>query len=114
MKPPSRTRIPSNVPRSFTFEFVVMMNHKTTSLESITAARHNRVPYRGGTAAGDLKFTLTGMVSTSGEGRRKGGGRRRSDGGVSETSGVVMMRGRVKEREDPRTGASGAEYTEHG
>jgi hypothetical protein len=74
------------------------------------------VPYRGGTAAGDLKFTLTGMVSTSGEGRRKGGGRRRrSDGGVSETSGVMMMmRGRVKEREDPRTGASGAEYTEHG
>jgi hypothetical protein len=55
------------------------------------------------------------MVSTSGEGRRKAGGRRRrSDGGVSETSGVVMMRGRVKEREDPRTGASGAEYTEHG
>lgn len=73
------------------------------------------MPYRGGTAAGDLKFTLTGMVSTSGEGRRKGGGRRRRrDGGVSETSGVVMMRGRVKEREDPRTGASGAEYTEHG
>lgn len=74
------------------------------------------MPYRGGTAAGDLKFTLTGMVSTSGEGRRKGGGRRRRrrDGGVSETSGVMMMRGRVKEREDPRTGASGAEYTEHG
>jgi hypothetical protein len=74
------------------------------------------VPYRGGSAAGDLKFTLTGMVSTSGEGRRKGGRRRRRDGGVSETSGVMMMmmRGRVKEREDPRTGASGAEYTEHG
>lgn len=51
------------------------------------------------------------MVAAGGEGKR-------SDGDVSETSGVVvvmmmMMRG-VKGREDPRTRASGAEYTKHG
>lgn len=54
------------------------------------------------------------MVATSGEGsiesRRKGG---TGDSAMSEASGVVRGGG-VKEREDPRAGASGAEYTEHG
>nr|AFK39882.1 unknown [Medicago truncatula] len=52
MKPSSRTSIPSNVPRSFTFEFVVMMKHHTAGSESVAAARSNRVPYRSSSTAG--------------------------------------------------------------
>lgn len=67
------------------------------------------MPY-GGSAAGDLEFAGAGMATTGDEGSME---RRRSDGGVSEASDV-MRSGGVKERRDPRTRASGAEYTKHG
>lgn len=106
MEPPSRTRVPGNIPRPLAFEVEVVVEREA----SVAAARHDSVPYGGG--AGGAEVTGAGVraeitsVGVEEIARRGGGG---------DAGAVVRRWCSMEEGQDPwlRT-RSGAEYSKHG
>lgn len=99
VEPARRSGVPGDIPRSLSLG---IMNGEEGAAESVGGTRPDGVPYGGGAAGVGEELAGGGVVATRGR------------GGEGEGGGGEAREGGVDEGEEPRLGASGAEYSEHG